>query len=275
MKIKWIPCLLALLTLFSSLAYAQENTATWAAPCFEGPYDYTYEDADRSIVIQKITGDQSAGLLIDVQLREAAGFHAGAAEGDFEALSSMAQREGAVLAINADDYGTHKYGVIIRDGQCLRVHDTTRHMLAVLPDGSFETVSDRTSQTPEELAQRLQAENVMHTFEFGPVLVENGEAVAFPSSFDVISTRESRREPRTAIGMISPLHYVIVVVDGRQSGYSEGVSLQTLQQLFVNLGVQTAFNLDGGGSSEVWFQGEILNRPAGGHERKLSDCIWF
>ncbi|MDO4388971.1 MAG: phosphodiester glycosidase family protein [Eubacteriales bacterium] len=275
MKIKWIPCLLALLTLFSSLAYAQENTAAWAAPCFEGPYDYTYEDADRSIVIQKITGDQSAGLLIDVQLREAAGFHAGAAEGDFEALSSMAQREGAVLAINADDYGTHQYGVIIRDGQCLRVHDTTRHMLAVLPDGSFETVSDRTSQTPEELAQRLQAENVMHTFEFGPVLVENGEAVAFPSSFDVISTRESRREPRTAIGMISPLHYVIVVVDGRQSGYSEGVSLQTLQQLFVNLGVQTAFNLDGGGSSEVWFQGEILNRPAGGHERKLSDCIWF
>lgn len=275
MKIKWIPCLLALLTLFSSLAYAQENTTAWAAPCFEGPYDYTYEDADRSIAIQKITGDQSAGLLIDVQLREAAGFHAGAAEGDFEALSSMAQREGAVLAINADDYGTHKYGVIIRDGQCLRVHDTTRHMLAVLPDGSFETVSDRTSQTPEELAQRLQAENVMHTFEFGPVLVENGEAVAFPSSFDVISTRESRREPRTAIGMISPLHYVIVVVDGRQSGYSEGVSLQTLQQLFVNLGVQTAFNLDGGGSSEVWFQGEILNRPAGGHERKLSDCIWF
>lgn len=108
MKIKWIPCLLALLTLFSSLAYAQENTTAWAAPCFEGPYDYTYEDADRSIVIQKITGDQSAGLLIDVQLREAAGFHAGAAEGDFEALSSMAQREGAVLAINADDYGTHK-----------------------------------------------------------------------------------------------------------------------------------------------------------------------
>ena len=57
--------------------------------------------------------------------------------------------------------------------------------------------------------------------------------------------------------------------------YSEGFFLQTLHQLFVNLGVQTAFNLDGGGSSEVWFQGEILNRPAGGHERKLSDCIWF
>lgn len=79
------------MTLFSSLAYAQENPPTWTAPCFEGPCEYTYEDADRSIVIQKITGDQSAGLLIDVQLREVAGFRAGAAAGDFEALSSMAQ----------------------------------------------------------------------------------------------------------------------------------------------------------------------------------------
>lgn len=43
----------------------------------------------------------------------------------------------------------------------------------------------------------------------------------------------------------------------------------------MQLGAQTAINLDGGGSAELWFQGEILNQPAGGHERKLSDCIWF
>ena len=48
-----------------------------------------------------------------------------------------------------------------------------------------------------------------------------------------------------------------------------------LQHMFVVLGVQTAINLDGGGSTEFWFQGEILNQPAGGHERQLSDCIWF
>lgn len=275
MKKQGMICLLVILLAFPSMAWAQEDTNVWEAPCFEGPYDNSYEDQERSIVIRKITGDQSTGFLIDVQLKDASGFHAGAAQGEFEALSSMAEREGAVLAINADDYGTHKYGVILRDGQCLRVHDTTRHMLAILPDGSFETVSDRTAQTPEELASQLQEKNAMHSFEFGPVLVENGQAVEFPASFDVISTRESRREPRTAIGMISPLHYVIVVVDGRQSGYSEGISLQNLQKVFVDLGVQTAFNLDGGGSTELWFQGEILNRPAGGHERKLSDCIWF
>ena len=107
------------------------------------------------------------------------------------------------------------------------------------------------------------------------MLVENGQISAFLSAFDVISTRSTRWESRTAIGMISPLHYVIVVVDGRKPGYSEGVSLQTLQQIFVELGVQTAFNLDGGGSTELWFQGEIINRPSGGGERSMSDCIWF
>lgn len=180
-----------------------------------------------------------------------------------------------MLAINADDYGSHQYGVIMRNGEILRIHDTTRHMLAILPDGSFETVSDPAAEAPKTLAERLQATGVENTFEFGPVLVEDGQAVDFPSSFDVISTRSTRREPRTAIGMIAPLHYVILIVDGRQPGYSEGVSLQTLQQMFVDFGAQTAINLDGGGSTELWFQGETLNQPAGGHERKLSDCIWF
>ena len=107
------------------------------------------------------------------------------------------------------------------------------------------------------------------------MLVQNGQAVDFPAAFDVISTRDTRREPRTAIGLISPLHYVILVIDGRQPDYSEGISLQMLQHMFVVLGAQTAINLDGGGSTELWFRGQILNQPAGGHERQLSDCIWF
>ncbi len=256
-----------------SSAAAQETA--WEAPCFGEPYDRVYQDDVRSITIKQIDVDQSVGFVVDVQIRDASAFHAGEAQGGFETVSAMAQRAGAVLAINADDYGSHGYGVILRGGKILRIHDTTRHMLAILPDGSFETCSDPTAEAPKAMAERLQANGVQNTFEFGPVLVEDGQAISFPSSFDVISTRSTRREPRTAIGMIAPLHYVMLIIDGRQPGYSEGVSLQTLQQLFLDLGAQTAINLDGGGSTELWFQGEILNQPAGGHERKLSDCIWF
>ncbi len=273
MRMKAFLWILMVMFLFSSSAMAQEKT--WEAPCFEAPCDWTYSDEERAISIKRISIDQSVGYVADVQIRDVSDFHAELAQGGFETVSAMAQRAGAVLAINADDYGSHQYGVIIRNGEILRIHDTTRHLLAMLPDGSFETVSDPAAEAPMVLAKRLQASGVQNTFAFGPVLVENGQAVDFPSSFDVISTRSTRREPRTAIGMIAPLHYVIVIVDGRQPGYSEGVSLQKLQQMFVNLGAQTAINLDGGGSTELWFQGEILNQPAGGNERKLSDCIWF
>ena len=264
---KLMACVLLLLSLATT-------ASAWEEPCVSTP-DFTYEDETRSISIQKTVIDQSVCFIADVQIRDAEELHAGLAQSDFEALSVMAQREGAVLAINADDYRTHKYGVIIRNGQTLRVHNTTRHLLAILPDGSFETVSDRSKEKADTLAKHLEDEQVQDTFEFGPVLVENGEVADFPSAFDVISTRSTRREPRTAIGMIAPKHYVILVVDGRQPGYSEGVSLQTLQQIFVDLGVQTAINLDGGGSTELWFQGQILNQPAGGKERSVSDCIWF
>ncbi|MDO4836936.1 MAG: phosphodiester glycosidase family protein [Clostridia bacterium] len=266
----WI---LLVMLLLSSAAMAQE--ATWEVPCFDAPYDGAYQDEERAITIKKIDVDQSVGYVVDVRIRDASAFRAELAQGGFETVSTMAQRAGAVLAINADDYGSHPYGVIMRNGEILRIHDTTRHMLAILPDGSFETVSDPAAEAPKALAERLQASGVQNTFEFGPVLVKDGQAVDFPSSFDVISTRSTRREPRTAIGMITPLHYVILIIDGRQPGYSEGVSLQTLQQIFLDLGAQTAINLDGGGSTELWFQGEIMNQPAGGHERKLSDCIWF
>lgn len=71
----------------------------------------------------------------DVQISDVSSFHT-AQFGDGQ-ISDQAAQNGAVLAINADNYAVHDYGVIIRDGQLLRAHDTTRHMLALLPDGSL------------------------------------------------------------------------------------------------------------------------------------------
>ena len=247
----------------------------WDTPCIAEPYDETYEDSYRSIKIKRIEWDNSVAFIADVQLKDAGDFHADSAGGGFDTISVMAQQAGAVLAINADDYGTHNYGIIIRDGSRIRANSTTRHLVAVLPDGSLEMVGDHSRDNIKAVAARLEKENVMHTFEFGPILVQDGAAVSFPKSFNVISTRDSRREPRTGIGMIDPLHYVLIVVDGRQPGYSDGISLQSLQALFVSLGAANAINLDGGGSTEMWFQGVILNDPAGGTERELSDCIYF
>ena len=82
-------------------------------------------------------------------------------------------------------------------------------------------------------------------------------------------------QPRTAVGVIDDNHLVFVVVDGRQSGYSEGVTLTELADIFVDLGAKTAYNLDGGGSSTMFFDGEVVNSPSNGGERATSDILYI
>lgn len=254
------------------------SPSEWAEICVSES-DYQYVDDIRSIHIDRIEENGIVYFVADVQIREPSQFHttlsSDAYEGNHETLSSMASRSGAVLAVNADDYGAHEYGVIIRNGVLYRTRETTRNMLIVDQNGDFTVRTDRVNEDPEALGAELVAQGVLHTFEFGPELVRDGQIVEFDPNFNVISTRDTRREPRTAIGQIGPLHYVIIVADGRQDGYSIGMTLPELQELFVRYGAHTAMNLDGGGSTELWLCGEILNRPAGGRERSLSDIIWF
>ncbi|HNW87177.1 MAG TPA: phosphodiester glycosidase family protein [Candidatus Limiplasma sp.] len=248
-------------------------------PCTTQPYDYQYQDGQRAISINRVTQADLTYFVVDIQLADVSDFHAALSgdqpNGALEPISAMASRDGAVLAINGDDYGANQYGTIIRNGALLRSHSTTRNMLIVDARGDMSVIADRSNENPSDLSAKLTSDRVWQTFEFGPELVRNGQAVAFNSAFDVISTSPTRKEPRTAIGQIGPLHYVILVVDGRQEGYSAGITLQDLQQLFVSYGAQTAMNLDGGGSTELWFQGQILNQPCGGEERYVSDAIYF
>ena len=252
---------------------------SWQTPCISKPYDYEYQDQYCSISIKKVSENNITYFVADVQITDPSYFQI-ALSGDkpyggLEPVSSIASRNNAILAINSDDYGTHKYGTIIRNGELIRANTTTRNMLIVDQNGDMSVISDRKGENSKTLSQKLLSENVLQTFEFGPELVRDGQAVSFNSAFDVISTRSTRREPRTAIGQIDTLHYIIIIADGRQDGYSVGITLPELQQLFVNYGAQTAMNLDGGGSTELWFQGQILNSPAGGQERYVSDIIFF
>lgn len=66
--------------------------------------------------------------------------------------------------------------------------------------------------------------------------------------------------PRTAIGIIDECHYILVVSDGRTSE-SEGLSLYELATIMQDYGCTTAYNLDGGGSSTMYFLGEVVNKP--------------
>ena len=132
----------------------------------------------------------------------------------------------------------------------------------------------------EELKKRgldviVVDDGVWQAFSFGPALLIDGE-------ISVTENEETGKamasNPRTAIGVIDDLHYLFVVSDGRTEE-SEGLSLYELAAFMQQLGAETAYNLDGGGSSTMVFNGEIINNPTSGgnriKERKVSDIVYI
>ena len=114
---------------------------------------------------------------------------------------------------------------------------------------------------------------------FGPAILADGEVVDGIESVEVDTNVGNHSiqgdQPRTAVGVIDDNHLVFVVVDGRQSGYSEGVTLTELAAIMQDLGATTAYNLDGGGSSTMYFDGEVVNSPSQGEERGTSDVLYI
>ncbi len=102
----------------------------------------------------------------------------------------------------------------------------------------------------------------------GPRLVRNG-AITVEYQRERFSEQfASRRHPRTGIGIRNGT-VVMATVDGRQPGYSEGMTLYEFAQLFIELGCTEAMNLDGGGSTTLVVRGQVMNSPSGGVQRAV------
>ena len=186
--------------------------------------------------------------------------------------SVTAANNNAILAINGDFYGANTTGYVIRNGVVYRNtvrEDASNGDLAIYKDGSFGIVYEN-----DVSAEDLVKNGVVNLLAFGPTLVNNGK-ITVSSNSEVGQSMASN--PRTAIGIIDKTHYVIVVSDGRTSE-SQGLSLYQLAQVMKSYGVKTAYNLDGGGSSTLYFNGKVVNKPTTNgtiSERAVSDIVYI
>ncbi|MCR8660379.1 phosphodiester glycosidase family protein [Paenibacillus endoradicis] len=245
--------------------------------------DWNYEDENINIQIEQHevgTGeDMITYFVADVQLQDQSYLRTALANNQFgrniiDYTSSIAEDNHAILAINGDYYGFRDDGIVIRNGQLLR-DDSTRDGLVMYSSGVMAAFDEELTS-----GEQLLADDAAQTFSFGPVLVEN--SVAY-DDFDKVSIDKNfgnrsiqNANPRTGIGWIDKNHYILVVVDGRKSGYSRGMTLNEFAELFEELGAQVAYNLDGGGSSTMYFMGNIVNNPLGKNkEREVSDIIYI
>lgn len=244
--------------------------------------DWNYISDNMSIAVTKYEEgsgeDRITYYVADVKLSELSLLKSAFAKNTFgrniiETTSAIAEDHAAVLAINGDYYGFRDDGVVIRNGTLYR-DEPTRDGMAILRDGDVFLYDENTTSS-EELLDR----GALHAYSFGPALVEDGLAadgldqVAIDTNFGNRSIQKAN--PRTGFGMIEPGHYLFVVVDGRSEGYSRGMTLIEFADLFVELGATEAYNLDGGGSSTMYFMGKVVNRPAKQSERGVSDILYL
>ena len=185
--------------------------------------------------------------------------------------SEMAVENGAILAINGDYYGSQESGYVLRNGVLYRdIAERGQEDLVIYEDGSFEIITE-----DEVTAQELLDRGAVQILSFGPALVTDSE-VSVTAGEEVGKAKSSN--PRTAIGVIDDLHYVFVVSDGR-TDESEGLSLYQLAEFMSELGAETAYNLDGGGSSSMVFNGNVINNPTTSgnriKERSVSDIVYI
>lgn len=233
--------------------------------------DTTYQSANVNVTVKKITGEidehEEVCFVQDIYIRNIDCLRTVLAKDRFgrsltEEVVSMSKRANAICAINSDFYSFGNAGIVIRNGMPYRKeYQSGEEVLVIYRDGSMRVFSKASQINMDQ----LMADGAWQAFSFGPSLLdENGELRS--------KYKDVNHDPRTIIGMVEPGHYMFIVVDGRQNGYSDGLTYYESALLARQLGCTVAFNLDGGKTSQMLFGSEVVNKPYKGG-RNTSDLI--
>lgn len=185
----------------------------------------------------------------------------------YQAPGKIAAANQAILAMNGDYYGGNDGGVVIRNGVSYRSDPAGSDVCVLFRDGTMKTYSSDTFD-----ANTVIDQGAWQAWTFGPILLDgNGNKM---SSYNTTSYIKDNTHPRSALGYVAPGHYVWIVEGGRQEDYSAGVTLDDLAEVLREQGCVSGYNLDGGRSSVMLWDGVIANHPdAGG--RDLSDILYI
>lgn len=258
----------------TAVATADSDVVTASAGGLSGTSLGTAKTDDYSITVTKYQEYNTAIYVADITVSSAEIIKTALADDTYGKnitayTSTIASENQAVLAINGDYYGAQESGYVIRNGVAYRETSDGEDILVLYADGSMKVLD-----SDDVTVQELLDQGVWQAWSFGPGLLSDGE-VTVGENTEV--SRAMNSNPRTAIGQIDDNHYVFVVSDGR-TDESKGLSLYELAEFMENLGCRTAYNLDGGGSSTMYFNGSVVNNPTTNgriKERAVSDIVYI
>lgn len=192
-------------------------------------------------------------------------------------ISTLAKKYNAVLAVNGDNYNSEAESkpLVYRMTQKVRnnMKSDKRDVLIIDDQGDFH-VTVRSRQAVVDIANQLKEEGrkLVNAYSFGPTLVKDGELAELNPDYQY---NPNRKNPRTAIGQTGKLSYVVVVVQASDREGRTGLTHAELAGLMKDLGCISAYNMDGGNSSEMVFGPYMWKGSENADERGLNDAIYF
>ncbi|MBR2327327.1 MAG: phosphodiester glycosidase family protein [Clostridia bacterium] len=170
----------------------------------------------------------------------------------------MASENNAILAITGDQYGYVKTGIEVVHSQLYRYSVRDKFFVNVKHDNTMEILK-AADYDDKDSALSLLENGTKFTLDFGPALIVDGEKITDFSAYSKIGNWN----PRSGIGYVSKNHYYFVVIDGARNDTdnkeSGGAGLKHLRDVFADLGCTAAYNLDGGSSTTLIFNGKRIN----------------
>lgn len=187
-------------------------------------------------------------------------------------VPQIAEGTNYVLAFNGDFFSYHSDGVIMRSGEMLRYNTSMksygRDMLIINDKGDFEFIIPVTKANYEAYTGTPR-----EIFSFGPALIIDGEVQEYEYKKKT-SCGYPTPAQRLALCQLDTLSYLIVYTEGPEQVEGTGLSIPQFTELLSGLGVKHAYNMDGGHSSTIYFNGRRVNSPDT-KDRKVGDIIYF
>lgn len=186
--------------------------------------------------------------------------------------TEMAQKVNAVIGSSADHYRGRKFGIVVYDGQVMRINMADKADVCYIDDQGnliFSYAGDLV--TPEDAQKFVDDNHIQFSISFGPIIIDNGERKD-PESYPIGETNDNYA--RAALCQRDELHYYVVAANW-EGTYANNQTIHEFTDNLLTLGCQKAYTMDGGNTAAIAMDGKLINRTAFGYQRNLSDIIYF
>lgn len=260
----------------AALLEGQETLFTTDTPIMESFGVHYYLDETILAISWKQAVDGSMYTFSEVKIAHPSQMRRFFADGVYGSAvlyttTEMSRSVNAVVATSGDYYKYRSFGIVVNEGKVYRAKGELLDTCYIDQAGDLLFTRAKELNGQEQIQQYVEEHDIRYSLSFGPVMIQQG-AVCVPNDYN--SGEINQPYARSALCQLGPLHYVVVTANTEDPCY--GVpTVKTFADNLCQMGIPTAYALDGGQTAAIVMDQTLLNKVSYGSERDISDILYF